>query len=134
MAMDNKVKEILARNVQYYFKKSNLTRGEFANRIGMTEQAVSKWISRGDAPSIDSLDKVAMALGVQIKDLFEERPGLEHSSDQREFDRIRMMMGVRADAKAIIEYMLDFSSDQLFLLRENTEAIYKLWKERHFNK
>lgn len=58
--------------VMYYRKKKGLSQKELAQMIGMTDQTISN-IERGiNYGTIETLIKIAKALDVSIKDLFEE--------------------------------------------------------------
>ena len=53
-------------------KSANLTQVQLAEKLGITDKAVSKWERGQCCPSLLMLDDIASALGVEIKDLFGE--------------------------------------------------------------
>jgi transcriptional regulator with XRE-family HTH domain len=50
----------------------------FANRVGITQANMSNIVNGKSSPTLDTLKKIADALGVPISDLF-DRPESEHS-------------------------------------------------------
>lgn len=51
-------------------QRANLLQREIAERCKVSPQAVSKWERALSCPDILILDELALALGVEIKDLF----------------------------------------------------------------
>ena len=67
--MEN-VNIVLAANILKYRKKSGLSQEEFANKLGVTFQAVSKWENAKAAPDITFLPIMADIFGCYIDELF----------------------------------------------------------------
>jgi transcriptional regulator with XRE-family HTH domain len=42
---------------------------EFARRVGVTPQVVSRWLNRKANPGLDVVDRIAEALGVSVEEL-----------------------------------------------------------------
>ena len=61
---------ILAANILKYRKLSGLSQGEFASKLGVTFQAVSKWENAKAAPDIAFLPAMADIFGCHIDELF----------------------------------------------------------------
>ncbi|MDD1539531.1 XRE family transcriptional regulator [Riemerella anatipestifer] len=59
-----RIKEIL--------KEKGITQTEFAGTLGISQVGLNKLINGN--PSLSSLEKIATALGVPIKELFEDDP------------------------------------------------------------
>ena len=53
-------------------KTAKITQKELAKRCLVCPQAISKWENGISSPDILMLDDIATALGVEIKDLFDE--------------------------------------------------------------
>ena len=51
-------------------KSKNMTQGEFADRLGVTSQAVSKWENELCYPDITLIPSIATILGVEVNYLF----------------------------------------------------------------
>ena len=65
--MNNKINE----QITFLRKRMNLTQDELANKLGVTNQAVSKWENNICCPDILLLPKIAELFGVSIDSLFE---------------------------------------------------------------
>ncbi len=55
-------------------KKNNLTQEDFAEKLGVTAQAVSKWENDASCPDIMLLPKIAEIFGVSIDQLMGAKP------------------------------------------------------------
>lgn len=64
--MDNKINE----QITFLRKRMNMTQDELANKLGVTNQAVSKWENNICCPDIQLLPKIAELFGVSIDSLF----------------------------------------------------------------
>ena len=53
-------------------KAAKITQKELAKRCFVSVQAISKWENGRSCPNILMLDDIAAALGVEMKDLFDE--------------------------------------------------------------
>ena len=63
-------------------KKNYLNQTAFANRIGVTQSAVSQWEHDLTRPNSDQLKSISEAFGVSIDDLLSEDPVKEQTSDK----------------------------------------------------
>ena len=75
----------IARNITTYRNRKGYTQAEFANILGVTPQAVSKWETGAGTPDINTLPRIAKALGVPIDQLFEEKIILSNAEFQEYF-------------------------------------------------
>ena len=55
-------------------KKNNLTQAEFAEKYGVTYQAVSKWENGKNIPDVSLLKEISKDFNVNIEDLLEVLP------------------------------------------------------------
>ena len=62
--------EDFGRRLAYLRRQKKLTQREIADCCCVTVQAVSKWERGQSCPDILILDEIALALGVEVKDLF----------------------------------------------------------------
>lgn len=60
-----KTGELIARSR----KEQGLSQGELAERLHVTDKAVSKWETGRGMPGIDSLEPLAEALGLSVSEL-----------------------------------------------------------------
>ena len=63
---------ILADKIITLRKKNGWSQEELAEQVGVSRQAISKWENGRSCPNILMLDDIAAALGLEIKDLFDE--------------------------------------------------------------
>ena len=63
----------MGKNIAYFRKNKGYTQEELGQKIGVTNQAVSKWESETSMPDIMLLPRIANALDVTLDDLFAER-------------------------------------------------------------
>ena len=54
--------------------EKGVTSAELAGRVGVSKATVSNLINNKTMPSLDTLEKIADALGVEMWELFTERP------------------------------------------------------------
>ncbi|MBE6621022.1 MAG: helix-turn-helix transcriptional regulator [Ruminococcaceae bacterium] len=63
----------MGKNIAYFRKRKGYTQEELGQKIGVTNQAVSKWELETSMPDIMILPRIANALDVTLDDLFAER-------------------------------------------------------------
>ena len=62
----------IGKNIAYFRKSKGYTQEELGQKVGVTNQAVSKWESETSMPDIMLLPQIANALDVPLDDLFAE--------------------------------------------------------------
>ena len=62
----------MGKNIAYFRKSKGYTQEELGQKIGVTNQAVSKWESETSMPDVMILPRIANALDVTLDDLFAE--------------------------------------------------------------
>ena len=63
-------------------KKNNLTQAEFAEKYGVTYQAVSKWENGKNIPDVSLLKEISKDFNVNIEDLLEGRVSSKNKSNK----------------------------------------------------
>lgn len=66
MEFRNRIKELC--------KEKNITQKDLAGKLGVTDISLNKTL-RGEYPQLQTLEKIAEALNVQVVDLFERSAG-----------------------------------------------------------
>ena len=69
----------IGKNIARLRKEMGLTQGELGEKIGVSNQAVSKWESEMCSPDIMLLPKLADVFECSIDDLFDYLPKKERS-------------------------------------------------------
>ena len=94
MDFRTKIKEIC--------QAKGITQKELADKIGITDISLNKTL-RGEYPQLQTLEKIAGALGVKITDLFEDTSGtigvIRHNNRSYEINSIQDIERVLEEIK-----------------------------------
>jgi tellurite methyltransferase len=63
----------IGKNLAKYRKAKRLTQEELGEKLGVTNQAVSKWESEASMPDVMLLPEIATALNITLDDLYGKR-------------------------------------------------------------
>lgn len=66
-------KDIFAKNLAYYLKRSDKTQKELAEILGVGATTVNEWMQARKFPRIDKIEMIANYFGVTKADLIEEK-------------------------------------------------------------
>ena len=67
--------------ISFYRKKQNMTQEALAQKLGVTNQSVSKWESAQCYPDISLIPKLAAIFGISIDELFGKQPATSGLND-----------------------------------------------------
>ena len=67
--MKVKVNEYFAQNLKTFRMRAKCSQAEFANKLGITQQAVSLWEKGIKSPKLKDLDDIAEALDIPVATL-----------------------------------------------------------------
>ena len=76
----------LNENIGFYRKKLDLTQEELAQKLGVTNQTVSKWESAKSCPDISLIPKIADIFGISIDELFGREAKLPFKNNDSEYE------------------------------------------------
>lgn len=62
-------------------KEQGMTQLELAEKMGVTDKAVSKWERDLSCPDISTLPKLAEIFGISVDDLMQVKPGVDEKKD-----------------------------------------------------
>ena len=62
----------IGQNIKKYRKKKGLTQKQLAEKIGTTDSAITRYESNSREPSIETITKIAEALGIPVSKLIED--------------------------------------------------------------
>ena len=68
-----KLRRLVARNLRRLRLKSGLTQEELADRAGLNRNYIGMIEREENAPTVDALEQIAVALGIEPVALFHER-------------------------------------------------------------
>lgn len=85
----------IGNNIKLYRKQKGLTQKQLAEKIGSTDSAITRYESNSREPSIETITKIAEALGVPISKLLEDDTFNLTDSDTEKVDSyIDLIMGM----------------------------------------
>ncbi len=67
------VRKIFINNMKFYRKQAGLTQEKLAEKIGMSTAYIGDMEARERFPSAETIDKIALALGITPATLFSEK-------------------------------------------------------------
>ena len=111
----------MGKNIAYFRKSKGYTQEELGQKIGVTNQAVSKWESETSMPDIMILPRISNALDVTLDDLFAERIIHTSTHDSKVFNE-KAVHNFPKDAQSVI---IDSLCKQTNLVNCNTWDILK---------
>lgn len=65
-------KEIIAKNLEFYRKKSNLSQIDLAKKLNYSNKNISKWENAETTPSVFVLKEIAKVYNIKVDDLLNE--------------------------------------------------------------
>ena len=66
-------KETMAKNLQYYIKRSGKSQKELAEMVGVASSTFNDWVKGKKYPRIDKIEMLANFFRIQKSDLIEEK-------------------------------------------------------------
>lgn len=78
------VKTTMGEMISSLRKKNNMTQLELANKMGVTDKAVSKWERDLSCPDINSIPQLAETLGVTVNELLNVKSSMEDKKSSKE--------------------------------------------------
>lgn len=99
--MGSDVEKRLGRQVAAYRKSAALTQEALAERVKVTPETISRLERGSTVPGLATIENVARALNVELRDLFDFRAG-RTSKDQAISDILRKLQrGTASDIKLV---------------------------------
>ena len=91
----------IGKNIAHFRKNKGYTQEELGQKVGVTNQAVSKWESETSMPDIMLLPQIAITLDVTMDDLFAERIIQTSAQESKVFNE-KAVHNFPKDAQAVI--------------------------------
>lgn len=70
---EKEIRDIIYKNINYYMDKTNTTRAELAEYIGVSQATISNWCNGTMTPRMSKIDKLCEFFNIQRSDLMEDR-------------------------------------------------------------
>lgn len=128
----------IGENIKQFRKNKKITQKELAEKIGVTDSAITKYEKGDREPNIETLNKIATALGVTINDLVknEEKASNKNSIGIRFLDRSKLPDEKEQIIK-VVEEMYEFinatgDENQLEEFYDLVQASLNLLQIRNF--
>jgi transcriptional regulator with XRE-family HTH domain len=84
---NEKLKEIIAKNLLKYRKKAGITQVELAEKLMYSDKNISRW-ERGEAvPEVTTLKNLADIYGVTVNDFLQEEENLPKTIEKKEINK-----------------------------------------------
>lgn len=99
-------KELLAIRIKQLRKSRGLTQEKLAELIGRDTKHISKLEIAGSYPSIDTLERIATALNIEIKEFFN-------------FDSLKDVNYIRAEFKKMLNYSDEKHLQMLYKIHDD---------------
>lgn len=95
-------KEVFWKTLPYYMKLSNFNQVELGKAVGVSKSTVHYWLTRKSFPEMETIQRIADALGCRTDDLLVEQPASGKTSPEDiELQRLWPASSVQAKRAAI---------------------------------
>ena len=96
-------------------REQGMTQKDLADKMGVTDKAVSKWERNLSCPDISSIPRLAEALGTTVNVLMDVKPGEEQRTDWNKIitlilSAMPLAMGVALAVISVIEHYTPWSA------------------------
>ena len=119
------MKLMIGENIRSYRKKNGLTQEEFAERLGVTYQSVSRWENGATYPDLELIPSISELLGITVDGLLGMPMRERERRASEAFDALRReCMKRNYDTKRISELLREIRRDHI-----DSEAAVRLWCE-----
>ena len=115
-------KQTLGKTIGLLRREKGMTQLELAEKMGVTDKAVSKWERDLSCPDISSIPRLAEILGVSVDELMQVKPGTGESAAGNKIESIvnlalkgvALAMGIAVTVLSVLE-QLEVNSALLML-------------------
>lgn len=115
-------KQTLGKTIGLLRREKGMTQLELAEKMGVTDKAVSKWERELSCPDISSIPRLAEILGVSVDELMQVKPGAGESAAGNKIESIvdlalkgvALAMGIAVTVLSVLE-QLEVNSALLML-------------------
>ncbi len=73
LQMENDLKKTISKNLKILMENSNIKNYELADKIGVSESTVGKWLLMKSLPKMGTVEKLAIVFGVNKSDILEDK-------------------------------------------------------------
>lgn len=130
MSIEAGEKMTIGENIRRIRKENGLTQKQLGERLNMTQSAIGQFENDKTSPKIETIDKIASALGVNIVDIM-ERFTMEQYKTTSEYQRLKKSVHAQEGIIAILadiygkvqdkQVMGQYFSSNYYLVGESEE-------------
>lgn len=106
-------KNILAKNLAYYVKRSGKTQKDLASLANVAPSTFNDWLKAKKYPRIDKIEILANYFGIQKSDLIEEKLTEEKEKDNDILTDIIVRARMDEDFREALESLYSFDSNEI---------------------
>ncbi len=108
MAENNRISAIFSRNLRRFRTEKKLTQEELAERVGVSNQVISRYELGKMNPSFDTLEKISEVLFVEVYRFFiDEQNSVRVISEQNLDETGRKMLAVLQSSQIAPKYKIE---------------------------
>ena len=108
----SKNKEVFWTVLPRFMSIAGMNQADLAKAVGVSRSTVNCWIKRRSFPEMDTVQKIADALGCDTDDLLIELPeGMEHAAEDLQIQRLCPLAPLHAK-RAAIAVLLQLMKDE----------------------
>ena len=78
------IRENVKRNLGYYLSLSDMSQKELAERLGVSQAAVTNWIKGKNSPDIEMVAQICRVFNISVTDLFGSDSHNQYSPHEQE--------------------------------------------------
>ena len=101
------IRENLRYNLTYYLRSRNIAQKELAQKLGVTQSAVTNWIKGKNAPDLTLIVKICSFLDISITDLVGIQNASQDSFSAWERDILKKYRVLDQHGRDVVELVLE---------------------------
>ena len=118
------VKNIFAKNLNYYLTANGKTRKDLCKVLGVSYSAVTAWANGKKYPRMDKVDEMAKYFGISRAHLTEEQYGEDWEKTQDLYIDILFRLQTDKTFSSYVEHLMDLEPEKIQVLDEMLSSFY----------
>ena len=122
------VKNVFAKNLNYYLKINGKTRKDLCKVLGVSYSAVTAWANGKKYPRMDKVDEMAKYFGISRAHLTEEKVSEDFDEVQDFYIDVLARLHTDKGFYTYVEHLMDLEPEKIQLLDEMLSGFHILGK------
>lgn len=122
------VKNIFAKNLNYYLKANGKSRKDLCKVLGVSYSAVTAWVNGKKYPRMDKVDEMAKYFGISRAHLTEENLNKELEETQDFYIDILVRLQTDEHFSLYVKRIMDLEPEKIQVLNEMLSSFHVLTK------